>query len=109
MLVKHGIGTAEQLTVYKTGLTSEISSLSSARKSLRYQARGIRDENKLVIVKTQISELSEKIGALRKEVRLCDDIETRSADMKSKLRKAAKEQKSERKENTIHEPFRRRR
>lgn len=110
LLVKHGIDTAEQLTVHKDRLTREIISLSGTRKHLRYQSRSIRDEEKLAAVKAQISELSEKIGALRREVRLCEDIETRSADMKDKLRRAAEDQEKEYgKELTKHEPFRGRR
>lgn len=110
LLVKHGIDTAEQLAAHKEGLTEEIISLSSNRKSLRYQARSIRDENKLTAVKTQISELTVQISGLRKEVRLCEDIEKRSADMRDKIHRAAEEQeKSQRKEPIRHEPFRGRR
>jgi len=110
LLVKHGIDTAEQLTAYKNGLTREIISLSGTRKHLRYQSRSIRDEEKLAAVKAQIAELSEKIGVLRREVKLCEDIETRSADMKDKLRKAAEDQeKTQGKEMDKHEPFRGRR
>ncbi len=92
LLVKYGIDTAEQLTAHKDGLTREIISLSGTRKHLRYQTRSIRDEEKLAAVKAQISELSKKIGTLRREVRLCEDIETRSADMKDKLHRAAEDQ-----------------
>jgi hypothetical protein len=41
LLVKHGIDTAEQLTAHKDGLTQQVISLSSARKHLRYQRRGL--------------------------------------------------------------------
>jgi len=110
LLVKHGIDTAEQLTAYKDGLTREIISLAGNRKKLRYQARSIRDEDKLAAVKTEIAALSEKIGELRREVRLCEDIENRSADMKEKIHRAAEEQdKSQGKELNKNEPFRRRR
>jgi len=91
LLVKYGIDTAEQLAAHKNGLTKELIRLCGTRKHLRYQSRSIQDEEKLTAVKAQISELSEKIGELRREVRLCEDIETRSADMKDKLRKEAEE------------------
>ncbi|MCL1829774.1 MAG: relaxase/mobilization nuclease domain-containing protein [Oscillospiraceae bacterium] len=109
LLVKHGIDTAEQLTAYKDGLTREIISLAGNRKKLRYQARSIKDEDKLAAVKSDIAVLSENIGKLRQEVRLCEDIEKRSADMKEKIRKAAEDEKSNGKELNKHEPFRRRR
>lgn len=109
LLVRHGIDTAEQLTAHKDGLTQQVISLSSTRKKLRYQSRSIRDEDALAAVKTEIAALSKQIGELRKEVRLCEDIETRSADMKEKIRRAAEEQKSVGKENKQHDKFRGRR
>ena len=109
-MVRHGIDTAEQLTAYKDGLTQQVISLSSTRKHLRYQSRSIRDEDALAAVKTDIAALSKQIGELRKEVRLCEDIETRSADMKEKIRRAAEEQeKSNGKELKSKDKFRGRR
>lgn len=91
LLVKYGIDTTEQLTAHKDGLTIELISICGTRKHLRYQSRSICDDEKLTAVKAQISELSEKIGELRREVRLCENIETRSADIKNKLRREAEE------------------
>jgi len=109
LLVKHSIDTAEQLTAHKDGLTAEIISLSGNRKHLRYQSRSIRDEDKLAAVKSEIAALSEKIGTLRREVRLCEDIEKRTVEMKEKIHKANEVEKSKGKELTKHEPFRGRR
>jgi hypothetical protein len=106
LLVKYSIDTAEQLTAHKDGLTQRVISLSSTRKKLRYQSRSIRDGEKLAAVKTEIADLSTKIGELRREVRLCEDIEMRSAEMKEKIRIAAEEQKSIGKESKQHESFR---
>lgn len=107
LLVKHRIDTVEQLTGYKESLTKEIISLAGTRKHLRYQARSIKDADKLESVKFEITDLSVKIGALRKEVRLCVDIEKRSVDMKEKISRAKEEEKSNRKEPKKDEPFRR--
>ncbi len=108
LLVKHKIDTAEQLIAYKDGLTQEIIALSGHRKHLRYQSRSVRDEEKLS-VKADIAALSTKISELRKDVRLCEDIETRSVDMKEKIRRVAKDEKNKGKEVSRHEPFRGRR
>ena len=81
LLAAHGIDTADELAAHKDGLTQRIISLSSDRKQLRYKARGIRDEDKSAAVKSEIAALSNQISELRKEVRLCEDIEARSADM----------------------------
>lgn len=109
LLVKHKIDTAEQLTAYKEGLTHEIIALSGHRKHLRYQARSVRDGEKLSAIKANIAALSAKIGELRKEVRLCEDIEKRSVDMKEKIRRTAEDEKNKGKEMSRHEPFRGRR
>jgi len=109
LLVKHGIDTAEQLAANKDGLTQRVISLSSTRKHLRYQSRSIRDGDKLAAVKTEIADLSAQITELRREVRLCENIEKRSAEMANKIRIAAEEQKSIGKESKQHESLRGRR
>lgn len=108
LLVKHDINTSEQLKDYKNRTSSEIISLSSVRKKLRNQTRGIKDETKLSEVKMRISELSAKISELRKEVKLCEDIDARSAEMRDKLDIAAKENTSK-EVNRQNELFGRRR
>jgi polyhydroxyalkanoate synthesis regulator phasin len=109
LLVTHGIDTAEQLTDHKDNLTTEIISLYDERKCLRYQMRNIHDDEKLAAIKTDIAALSAKIGELRKDVRLCEDIEKRSIDMKEKIRRAAEDEKNKGKEMSRHESFRGRR
>jgi hypothetical protein len=109
LLVKHGIDTIGQLTTFKDRLTNQIVSLSAARKKLRYQSRSVKDEDKLAAVKSEITALSERIKTLRREVRLCEDIETRSADMKDKIRRATQDENPHGKEKSTHEPFRGRR
>ena len=110
LLVKHGIDTSDQLSVHRDGLAAEMAALSETRKRLRNQARAAPDAEKQAAIKSQISSLTAQIGGLRKEVRLCEDIEKRSADMREKIRRAAQEhEKSEGKEKNRNEPFRRRR
>ncbi|MFT9055965.1 MAG: relaxase/mobilization nuclease, partial [Ethanoligenens sp.] len=108
LLCKYHIDTGEQLSSFMDGKTSEIISLYATRKHLRYQARSIRDEEKLSGIKSDISALSEKMGILRREVRLCEDIERRSAEMKVKLRKEAESKNPERKEKKPYEQWWRR-
>jgi hypothetical protein len=109
LLVSCGIDTIGQLAAHKDGLSQQVVSLSSARKRLRYQVRSIRDEDKLSAAKSEIAALSGQIGELRMEVRLCEDIEKRSAEMREKIRIAAEEQKSTGKESKQHESLRGRR
>ena len=109
LLVKHKIDTAEQLAGYKESVTAKMIALSSSRKKLRYRLRSIKDENDVEVIKTEISDLSEKIGELRREVKLCEGIEKRSGDMKEKLHRANEAEKSKGKEPAKYEPFRGRR
>ena len=109
LLAKHGIDTDKQLSAHKESVTSQIAVLSDARKRLRTQARGIQDTDRLAAVKGEIAALSGKIVALRKEVRLCENVATRSVEMRDKLRRARAAEKSEGKELTRHDPIRRRR
>lgn len=77
LLVENKIDTLEQLTVYKDGLSA------------------------------QISAKSKPIIELRREVRLCENIEKRSAEMRGKIRIASKhEEKTRVKEELAHEQFR---
>ena len=96
LLVKHKIDTIEQLTAFKEGVTTEMAALTDTRKHLRYQARSIKDEDKLAAVKAEISELSTQIGELRKETKMCEAIEKRSVDMKDKIHKAAEDKSAQR-------------
>ena len=110
LLVTHRIDTAEQLAAHKDGLTAQFKTLCTNRKRLRHQARNIQDEEKSAAVKSEIAALSMKIGELRREVRLCEDIEMRSGVMRDKIRRAQEdEQKSNVKEMKPHEPLRGRR
>ncbi len=92
LLVRYNIDTAEQLNEYKASLTSQIQTLCNQRKS--------RDG---------VDELSKRISQLRREVKLCGDIETRSCVMREKFHRSIEDQNQMKKEVTTHEPFRRRR
>jgi hypothetical protein len=110
LLVTHRIDTAEQLASHKDGLAAQFKTLCTNRKRLRHQARNIQDEEKSAAVKSEIAALSMKIGELRREVKLCEDIEMRSGVMRDKIRRAQEdEQKSNVKEMKPHEPLRGRR
>jgi hypothetical protein len=110
LLEEYGIDTVDQLTTHKDGLTTQINTLCNERRHLHYQTRSIRDSEKLAAVKADIAGLSGQIGELRREVRLCDDIERRSVEMKDKLHRAREdEQKIIEKELKPHELFRGRR
>lgn len=109
LLVTYRIDTAEQLASHKDGLAVQFKTLCIQRKRLRYQARSIQNEEKLAAVRSEIAALSVKIGELRRGVKLCEDIEMRSAAMQDKIRMAQEDEKTQGKELTKHEPLRGRR
>ena len=109
LLVTYRIDTDEQLAAHKDGLATQFKTLCTNRKRLRHQVRNIQDEEKLAAAKSEIAALSMKIGELRREVKLCEDIEMRSAAMRDKIRRAQENEKTQGKELTKHEPLRGRR
>ena len=84
LLCRNHIDTAQQLCSYKCSLQSEIAELTEQRKGLYSQSRKASDEEKEA-VKARLSEISERMKFLRKEVRLCEGIEARSDTLKEKL------------------------
>ncbi len=108
LLFRHRIDTAEQLFSFKGMRVTEMSALAKQRQGLRNKLRRMKDGAAIKDTKGQIALLSTRIGALRKEVGLCDDIAARSV-RKDKMAKVAQEQQNQnlnRKEKTRHEPFR---
>ena len=94
LLARHGIDTVEQLIGHKDGLVGRTAELDGLRKQLRNRARGIREPDRLSAAKSEVAALSEQIGKLRRESRLCEDIEKRSAEMRDKLLQAREHEKS---------------
>jgi len=84
----HGIDTAEQLAAHKDDAGAQLAALADDRKRLRNQARTTKDETAIPVLKADIAALSTQITTLRQEVKLCENIERRSADMTDKLHRA---------------------
>jgi len=108
LLAKHGLDTADQLSEHKEKLAIQIAGLSNQRRVLRNYARSAQCGD-VAAAKAEISALSSEIGELRCDIRLCDDIQKRSVDIKDKLRKAREDRKTEVKEITKNEQFKERR
>lgn len=111
LLVRNHIDTAEQLFSFKEGLETKIESLTADRKTLYRKQRTVSvksDDDALNRVKEQITAISRELSALRKEVRLCEDIAIRSGVIKEKIRAVREDEQSQGKENKRDEQFRRR-
>ena len=107
LLCRCHIDTAEQLLLYQGSLESEKNELTEQRKGLYSLSRKVSGEEKEA-VKTQISDISKRLGEIRKEVRLCEGIAARSGTLKEKLQTVrADEQEIKRKELMKNEHRRR--
>lgn len=114
LLGRNHIDCAEQLSSYKEGVSGKITELTDKRQILRYKTRRVKDETALATLKSEIAGISAELSTLRREVRLCDSITTRTADMREKIRQAAelraKENQIEtKKEEKTYDQWRRRR
>jgi hypothetical protein len=91
-------------------LTDEIQALADQRQELRNSIRRPKDEPTVTEVKGQIALLSTRMGEIRKEVVLCDDIAARSQQFKEKIQTVRQEQNQtqnqDRKERTQYDKFR---
>lgn len=111
LLARNHIDTAEQLSSYKEGLEVKIESLTADRKALYRKQRTVAvksDDDRLSAVREQITAVSKELSALRKEVRLCDDIAIRSGVIREKIKAVREDEQSHGKENKRDEQFRRR-
>lgn len=78
LLGKNRIETSEQLFSYKESLQKELETLTDDRKYLRNKLRRNISEVESAEVKAAISQISQRLSKLRKEISLCDDIAERS-------------------------------
>ncbi len=111
LLAVHHIDTAQQLSSYKNELEARMETVASQRKQLYRKQRTVAvrsDEAASGKVKAEIDSLSNELCQLRKEVKLCSDIETRSGVMLEHIQTVRQDEQSQRKEKQEHEQFRRR-
>lgn len=102
LLCRYHIETKEQFLLFTGGLQAKMQSLIDERSKLRNQMRHMTDEERKQEIKEQASSLSNEIGKLRKEIKLCEGIAVRSDTMKEKLKQIQQENNQE-KEAKTHE------
>ena len=110
LLAVHHIDTAEQLSSYKENLETRIDSLTVQRKHLYRKQRTVAvksDEAAFQQVKVEIDSLSKELSQLRREVKLCSDIQVRSGIMQEHIKTVREDEQSQRKEQKEHDQLRR--
>ena len=103
LLCTHRIETKEQLLTYQNELKQEMTALINERKSFYNNLRRCKDDKQILAYKEQISGISKKLSLLRREVKLCTGILSRSEEMKQKLLQIKQEQINQGKEEKAHE------
>ena len=110
LLGTNRIDTAQQLSSYKETLETRIDALTTQRKQLYRKQRTVAvktDEAASLQVKEQIDSLSKELYQLRREVKLCSDIEVRSGIMQEHIKTVREDEESKRKEQKEHDQLRR--
>ena len=78
LLGKYNINTAEELSSFSASLSEKYKTLASNRAKLRNKLRRMHNTDEMQPIKDEISSLSLMMADLRKQIRLCEDIATRS-------------------------------
>ena len=107
LLCRCHIDTAEQLLSYQGSLETERDELTEQRKGLYSQSRKLDGKEKEA-VKAQISDISKRLGEIRKEVRLCEGITARSDTLKEKLQAVRADEKETKRKELMKNEYRRR-
>ena len=98
LLCRNGIETDEQLQEFKASLEKEMQELERERKEICSKSRGNpgrAGESGL----ERRKEISERLGIIRKELRLCKGIEQRSGSLREKLAVIREDERKEREQN----------
>lgn len=108
LLGKHHIDTSGQLFSYTQSVENEIKTLTEERKHLRNKIRRRNtSEVELWETKAQISEISDRLKTLRRELSLCKDIAERSGVIEKNVEQIlAEEEKQKGKEVKRNEQLR---
>ena len=109
LLCDKDIETPEQLEEYKDSCKSELQECYEARNRLRKMLKAAEragDEKEVTELKEHISNLTMKMRALRKDIRICDRIQEQEPKIENKINEIINDK--ERKEMSTDERFRRR-
>ena len=99
LLHTYRIDTDVQLLSFQGQKKQELERLSGQRKMLRNKLRRMTDPEQIESIKKQIEQLTKTMTKTRKEIRLCDDIYSRSAEIARKLKIIHRDEAEQRKED----------
>ena len=85
-LGKNNLETIEDVTAFKSKLDAEIHDLINDRKKIYGKLKRVKNEELKVQYESDRDDITSKIVHLKKQLRLCHDIENRVPDIEEKLR-----------------------
>ena len=92
LLGKYGINTDEDLKRFTESISAEYKSLAVKRQGLRNKMRHMTDSDAMQPIKEEINFITDRMGAIRKEMKYCEDIALRSGKIEAVV-------------NTVYEPY----
>lgn len=103
LLVRENISTGQELDAYKNQVQEQLQEQLQKRKMLQNQNRRVGStDTEIEKRKEEIAKINEELKGLRKELRLCRGIESRSKNMEEKIEQEEQEQLRElRKERNL--------
>ncbi len=103
LLGEHHIETKEQLSGYRSTKEQELATLYDVRKSIYNKIRRCGDGGWVAAYKRQITGMTKQISLLRREVRLCAGILSRSDAVREKLQRVKQDEMEQRREENTYE------
>ena len=91
LLCREGITTTDELAAYKSRVENRIGEITGERNDLRNEVRRKILPGRKKAAGVEIAETSSELKRLRREIRLIDDIESKSKEREQILEKAEKE------------------
>ena len=102
LLHTYRLDTDVQLSAFQAQQQARLDRLIGQRQQLRNKLRRTAEPVQIESLKQEISGLSKQISAIRREVRLCNDIQQRSIQMAKKLKIIHRDEQMQRREEIKH-------
>jgi phosphoenolpyruvate-protein kinase (PTS system EI component) len=99
---QHNIIYIEDLTSYKADVAAQITSFTDGRNKL-YKERSVADEPARTALSEEIAEQTAALRGLRKDLRLCEQIQQNVAEIKTRIQTAREIEIQKSKEVLEHE------
>lgn len=101
LLVSNKIKTYEQFLFYKDSVEHDVSELISKKHNLWMKYKRTNDKDSKQIIRNEIDKITQKLVPIKKNARLCNDIEKRLSIVKENIKEFETEREKEEKKQLI--------